>query len=99
MAISVFGKIPSREMYESVNEVVFGSKEPKMPDGLIIHTAGEGSDGFYVVDVWESREAFDAFMSDRIMPAIDELGFEADDSMTPKIIDVSTIIVNAEARV
>jgi quinol monooxygenase YgiN len=99
MAISVFGKVPSREVYESVNEIVFGSKEPQMLEGLIVHTAGEGSDGFYVVDVWESREAFDTFMNERIMPAIGELGIEADESMAPEIVDVSTILVNEEARV
>jgi hypothetical protein len=99
MAISVIGKIPSREVYESVNESMFGSKKPQMIDGLIIHTAGDGPDGFYVVDVWESREAFDTFMNERVMPAADELGIEADESMAPQIIDVSTILVNEEARV
>jgi quinol monooxygenase YgiN len=99
MAISVFGKVPSREVYESVNETVFGSKEPQMIEGLIVHTAGEGSDGFYVVDVWESREAFDTFMNERIMPAIGELGIEPDESMAPEIVDLSTILVNVEARV
>jgi hypothetical protein len=99
MAISVIARIPSREVYESVNENMFGSKEPRMIDGLIVHTAGEGPDGFCVVDVWESREAFDTFMNDRVMPAAQELGIEPDDSMAPKIIDVSTILVNEEARV
>jgi hypothetical protein len=99
MAISVIGRIPSREVYESVNENMFGSKEPRMIEGLIVHTAGEGPDGFCVVDVWESREAFDTFMNERVMPAVQELGIEPDDSMAPKIIDVSTILVNEEARV
>jgi hypothetical protein len=99
MAISVFGKIPSREVYESVNEAMFGSKEPQMLEGLIVHTAGEGSDGFYVVDVWESREAFDTFMNERVMPAVNELGIDPDEGMAPEIIDVSTILVNEEARV
>jgi quinol monooxygenase YgiN len=99
MAISVIARIPSREVYESVNENAYGSKEPKMVDGLIVHTAGEGPDGFCVVDVWESREAFDTFMNERIMPAVEELGIEADESMAPQIIEVSTILVNEEARV
>jgi heme-degrading monooxygenase HmoA len=99
MAISVIARIPSREVYESVNESMFGSKEPQMIEGLIVHTAGEGPDGFCVVDIWESREAFDRFTNERIMPAIEELGIEADETMAPTIIDVSTILVNEEARV
>jgi heme-degrading monooxygenase HmoA len=99
MAVSVIAKIPSREVYESVNENMFGSREPQMIEGLIVHTAGEGPDGFCVVDVWESREAFDTFMNGRVMPAVEELGIEADEGMAPTIIDVSTILVNEEARV
>jgi quinol monooxygenase YgiN len=99
MAISVIAKVPSREIYESVNENAFGSKQPQMIDGLIVHTAGEGPDGFCVVDVWESREAFDTFMNERIMPAVEELGIQGDESMAPQIIDVTTILVNEEARV
>ena len=30
-------------------------------DGLLVHVAGQGPDGFYVVDVFASREAVDAF--------------------------------------
>jgi hypothetical protein len=99
MAVSVIAKIPSREVYESVNENMFGSSKPQIIEGLIVHTAGEGPDGFCVVDVWESREAFDTFMNERVMPAVEELGIEADESMAPTIIDVSTILVNEEARV
>jgi hypothetical protein len=70
-----------------------------MIEGLIVHTAGEGPDGLCVVDVWESREAFDTFTNERIMPAIEELGIEPDESFAPQIIDVSAILVNQEARV
>ena len=30
-------------------------------EGLLVHIAGEGPDGFRVVDVWESEEACNAF--------------------------------------
>ena len=29
--------------------------------GLLFHVAGQGADGFWVVDVWESQEAIDNF--------------------------------------
>jgi hypothetical protein len=41
------------------------------PDGQISHIAGPTPDGFRVVDVWESREAFERFERDVLAP----LGF------------------------
>jgi quinol monooxygenase YgiN len=35
---------------------------------------GKGPNGFRVVDVWESQEAFDSFMNDKLMPAMEEAG-------------------------
>jgi hypothetical protein len=36
---------------------MFGGKEAQPLERLIIHTAGDGPDGFTAIDVWESREA------------------------------------------
>jgi hypothetical protein len=53
------------------------------PDGLIVHVAGPTASGFRVIDVWESREAYERFRLSRVgdegvppatpTPAIDEL--------------------------
>ena len=40
------------------------------PDGLISHTAGSTDTGWFVVDVWESQDAFDRFFSERLGPAL-----------------------------
>ena len=40
------------------------------PDGLISHTAGTTESGWFVVDVWESQEAFDSFFAERLGPAL-----------------------------
>ena len=42
------------------------------PEGMILHSAGQGEQGFYVYDVWESREAFDRFMEEKLGPAMAE---------------------------
>ncbi len=45
------------------------------PAGLMAHLAGpQGDAGWRVVDVWESREAFERFAEERLRPAVKEVG-------------------------
>jgi hypothetical protein len=44
------------------------------PDGIISHVAGSTEKGWCVVDVWESQDAFDAFMGTRLGPALGKAG-------------------------
>ena len=47
--------------------------EGDRPDGLIIHTAGFTEEGlFRIFDVWESEEQHARFMSERLMPLVEE---------------------------
>lgn len=41
--------------------------------GLLFHVAGQGADGFWVVDVWQSQEAIDRF-SQRVRPIAQAAG-------------------------
>jgi hypothetical protein len=41
--------------------------------GLLVHASGQGEQGFRVVDVWESEEAFQQF-GEHLMPILQELG-------------------------
>ena len=52
------------------------------PDGIFSHVAGATEDGFLVVDRWESMEAFDAFMAERLGPAIERAGLQAEPRVT-----------------
>jgi len=47
--------------------------------GLILHTAGFDHDRgvFRIFDVWESREAGQTFLDERIMPIIERLAADA----------------------
>ena len=56
----------TRERYEEVVRRLTG--KPRLEsgsdlpfDGLVVHVAGQGRNGFCVVDVFESQEAVDAF--------------------------------------
>ena len=40
----------------------------------LVHSAGPVEGGWGVIDFWESREAFDAFVADRLMPRLQGLG-------------------------
>ena len=42
------------------------------PDGLIFHSAGELEGVFQVFNIWESREHFDRFREERLIPAMKE---------------------------
>jgi hypothetical protein len=44
------------------------------PAGIISHVAGTTEHGWCVVDVWESQDAFDAFMGSRLGPALGKAG-------------------------
>ena len=47
------------------------------PDGMIVHTAiDEGEAGIRIVDVWESRDAFESFRDSRLLPAIQAVAEE-----------------------
>jgi hypothetical protein len=58
---------------EGVNEQMYDAVQEKlgdeMPAGMIVHTSGN-ADAFQIVDIWESREAHDRFVQDRLVPAI-----------------------------
>jgi hypothetical protein len=62
----------SQEQYEAVNAQMNVQAEP--PDGLIFHAGGPIDGGWGVIDFWESREKFNAFLGSRLAQAIQELG-------------------------
>jgi quinol monooxygenase YgiN len=99
MAIAVIAEIPSKEAYETITEQMFGTKTAPAVDGCLVHSAGEGPDGFKVVDIWESQEAFDSFMNDKLMPAMQEAGMGDMTATPPEIVELMHVIVNDQVRV
>ena len=101
MAIAVIGSIPDKETYETLSEQMFGTKRGPTPDGCLVHSAGEGPNGFRVVDIWESQEAFDSFMNERLMPAMQEAGMGdmASTATPPEIVELFHVTVKDEVRV
>jgi len=58
------------EQYERVR----ASFVKPAPLGLILHVAGPTDEGFRVIDVWESEDAWRRFQAERLGPAIAALG-------------------------
>ncbi|WP_230211126.1 antibiotic biosynthesis monooxygenase [Streptomyces kaniharaensis] len=56
--------------------------------GLISHTAGPTPTGWFVVDVWESEEAFQRF-GEIIIPILRELGVP---NVQPKVYPVFAMV-------
>ena len=60
------------EDYEAVRKHV--NWEGEVPPGAMFHVVAATDTGVRVTDVWESADAFDAFVRDRLMPGVKELG-------------------------
>jgi hypothetical protein len=99
MAIAVIAAIPSKEAYETLTEQMFGTKQAPAVDGCMIHTMGKGPNGYRVVDVWESQEAFDSFMNDKLMPAMEQAGMSDMTGTPPEIVELIHVTVNDQVRV
>lgn len=81
MAIIVVLDMPgmTQALYEQSAEKVAGRPGPVTSPsdwpvaGLVSHTAAPTANGFLVVDVWESEEAFRQF-GEKLVPILRELG-------------------------
>jgi hypothetical protein len=72
MAVAIrttdFPEAVGTDMYDGVNAEMDVANDP--PDGLIFHWAGEVDGKWTITDIWESREAHDRFLEERLFPAI-----------------------------
>jgi quinol monooxygenase YgiN len=79
MAFAVIQEFPidgddrSTPNYDRVQEALGVRENP--PAGALVHTAGfdEQAGVFRIFDVWESEDAWKAFLNDRLMPVVQPL--------------------------
>jgi len=99
MAVGVLTAAPefTKEIYDGITEKLFGHAPMRVddaPDGLIVHSAGQGDQGYYVYDIWESREAFQRFMDEKLGPAMGEvMGGPPPESGGPQFFPVDVLVV------
>lgn len=58
------------------------------PPGQLFHVEGPGEGGARVVDVWESEEAFNSFMQERLGPAFERAGVQLPEGARPQFMPV-----------
>src|SRR5947209_11720602 len=64
----------ARASYGRAREQVGWDRD--VPAGAKLHISGFGDDGLHVLDVWESPQAFNDFLQQRLAPAVAEIGIE-----------------------
>jgi|1186.fasta_scaffold16932_2 heme-degrading monooxygenase HmoA len=65
----------SPEDYAKVNDAMGIRGDEDAPDGLVSHTAAVADDGrLVIVDIWESEDALNSFVGDRLTGAIEATG-------------------------
>ena len=71
----------TQESYDQIVRSMMGKDRAESSsdwpvDGLLVHAAGDGPNGFRVVDVWESEEAARQF-GEKLAPHLQEAGVTA----------------------
>ena len=59
------------EMYDTLHAEIF--RRVGFEDGLLVHIGRATTDGFQVVEVWESKEHYDRVNTDIVFPLVREL--------------------------
>jgi hypothetical protein len=89
------GEAVTRDSYVQLTEEMFGAYpmgSDQSPEGLILHTAGQGEQGWYVYDVWESREAFQRFVESQLGPAMAGLVGDDGPRPEPQFFEIETLV-------
>ena len=86
--VLVHDSITQEQYDESIRRLTGGAKTTMESTadwpvpGLLSHTAGQGANGFRVVDVWESQEALEAF-GGHLMPILSDIGVTGEPDIYP----------------
>lgn len=90
------GEAVTRDSYTQLTEAMFGNspmREDQSPDGLLLHTAGQGEQGWYVYDIWESQEHFQRFVESKLGPAMQTLaGGDEGPRPEPQFFPIETVV-------
>ena len=77
----------TQQNYEETVRRLTGKNRMSSPsdwpvEGLLVHVAGQGANGFRVVDVWTSEDAFRKF-GEKLIPVLREIGIEGEPEIYP----------------
>ena len=73
MTYSLRYKVPMPiGMYDGLHAVV--KETPGGQDGIMVHLGWETADGFEIIEIWESKDAYNKFVQDVWPQVVDRLG-------------------------
>ena len=88
------GERVSEESYKQLTEAMFGNypmRDDQSPEGLLVHTAGPGDQGWYVYDIWQSPEHFQRFAEEKLRPAMETTGVGGSAQPEPQFFPIETL--------
>jgi hypothetical protein len=66
----------TKEQYDAARKLV--NWENDTPAGAMYHAASFDDKALYVTDVWQSAERFQAFVEQRLMPGVAQVGIQGE---------------------
>lgn len=94
MAYGIVHHFPggTKEQYETLRAAVHPGPD-KLPEGQIFHAAGPSGDGWTIMAVHESKESWEAFRDNILMPRV-QAGVEGGFALPPEetTIDLYTVL-------
>lgn len=76
------------DTYIGIAEVLGASA----PEGLVIHVAGPTEEGFRMIGIWDSREAWHRFRDDCLDTILQDLGSESRLQPTCRELDIAHLL-------
>ena len=92
MAVVVSTVAPgiTADMFEAISAKASGDQ---LPEGCQVQIAGPVDQGWRVIPVWDSREMFDRFREEKLLPAVRELaGGEGPPDVEPEVNPVHRLL-------
>ena len=76
MAIGIRIKLPgvTQEQFDAAHDHI--NPDRSVPQGMLFHASGPVDGGWGVIDFWESRADFDAFLEAKIQPGMAAAGVQ-----------------------
>ena len=74
MSVLVIAQVPGGSADQDEAMVKTLGLGATAPSGARFRVAGPSAGGWRIVSLWDSREAFDAFLNERIRPALEAAG-------------------------
>jgi hypothetical protein len=88
MTYGVMVSVPAPvEVYQATHAEILRAVGDAPSEGLIIHFARQTSQGFQVVEVWQSKEQCDRFNRQVVMPIVERLSAGRPTPPAPPVVE------------